>query len=225
MTDFGEKLIQAEEVANYLNQNRDFFHVFPSLLDELSIPHPKSGQAISLLERQIFQLREQRNHLQIEVNTLKDIAGKNGQLLYKVYQFAFKLMATKTEQAAVDVIYEAMQNMFMIEYVSFMSWDVPKLAVKGINQLGISQAWSKSLKEMLVSETPICGLLENDWQNGLFATDQLMNSVCIIPLGDKTVWGVLALGSTTDRFTPDLGTYFLQIMGSLISARLQRLFF
>ncbi len=55
--------IHAEDVANYLNRNREFFHVFPNLLNELSIPHPKSGQEVSLLERQVFQLREQRDSL------------------------------------------------------------------------------------------------------------------------------------------------------------------
>lgn len=224
MSSFSDKRIQAEDVADYLNQNREFFHIFPSMLDNLSIPHPKSGQAISLLERQIFQLREQRDHLQIEVDTLKDIAGENGQLLHKVYDFAFSLMAAQTDQAAVDAVYQSMAEIFKVEHVSFMSWDVPSTSVSGINQLGISQAWSKSLKERVEVGKPACGLLENDWQKGLFATEDLMASVCVIPLGTEKVWGVLALGATTDRFSPDLGTYFLKIMGSLITARLNRLF-
>lgn len=224
MSKFSEKRIQAEDVADYLNQNREFFHIFPSMLDNLSIPHPKSGQAISLLERQIFQLREQRDHLQVEVDTLKDIAGENGQLLHKVYQFAFTLMAAQTEQQAVDAIYNSMADIFKVEHMSFMSWEVPNASVSGINQLGISQAWSKSLKESVEVGKPACGLLENDWQKGLFATDDLMASVCVIPLGSDKVWGVLALGATTDRFSPNLGTYFLKIMSSLITARLNRLF-
>lgn len=224
MSEFGEKSIQAEEIANYLNQNREFFHIFPSLLDELSIPHPKSGQAISLLERQIFQLREKKDSLQIEVDALKDVAGENGELLNKVYEFAFALMATETDQEAVDVIYQMMRDVFKVDYVSFMSWDIPKVAIKGVNQLGISQSWSKSLKEKIIPEKPMCGLLENEWQKGLFTTEELMQSVCIISLGKSKVWGVLALGSTTDRFTSNLGTYFLQVMGSLITARLQRIF-
>jgi len=224
MSEFGEKSIQAEEIANYLNQNREFFHIFPSLLDELSIPHPKSGQAISLLERQIFQLREKKDSLQIEVDALKDVAGENGELLNKVYEFAFALMATETDQEAVDVIYQMMRDVFKVDYVSFMSWDIPKVAIKGVNQLGISQSWSKSLKEKIIPEKPMCGLLENEWQKGLFTTEELMQSACIISLGKSKVWGVLALGSTTDRFTSNLGTYFLQVMGGLITARLQRIF-
>jgi len=66
--------------------------------------------------------------------------------------------------------------------------------------------------------------LEAQWQKGLFQTDKPMQSVCVIPLGIQSVWGALALGATTDRFNPELGTYFLKVMGQMISARLQRLF-
>ncbi len=225
MTEFREKVIQAEDVANYLNQNREFFHVFPNLLDELSIPHPKSGQAISLLERQIFQLRENKNNLLLEVDTLKNIAVENSPKLQNIYKLSFELMSAETEQEAIDVVYNVMTELFSIEHVSFMSWEVPHLAVKGINQLGISQDWSKSLKEVLLPEKPICGSLEKEWQKGLFATDKLMKSVCVIPLGKGKVWGVLALGSTNERFGLGLDTDFLQVMGNLITARLQRLFY
>ncbi len=216
--------IHAEDVANYLNRNREFFHVFPNLLNELSIPHPKSGQEVSLLERQVFQLREQRDSLQVEVDTLKDIAGENGVLLHKVYDFSYALMATETEQAAVDEVYRVMHELFEVEEVTMISWDVPKQIVNGLHQLGFSQAWSNSLKETLLPNKPVCGLLEDTWQRGLFHTDQPMQSVCVIPLGRDRVWGALALGATTDRFSPDLGTYFLKVMGQMVTARLQRLF-
>jgi len=51
-----------------------------------------------------------------------------------------------------------------------------------------------------------------------------MKSVCILPLGQEAVWGVLALGSQTERFNPNLGTYFLTMMSELITAKLQHLF-
>ena len=69
--------------------------------------------------------------------------------------------------------------------------------------------------------------MENEWQKGLFQTHEAMQSICLLPLGDEAtgrVWGVLALGSKTDRFRPDLGTYFLTMMSELVSARLNHLF-
>ena len=214
----------AEEVANYLIHNPTFFHVFPNLLDALSIPHPKSGQAVSLLERQIFQLREQRDTLKIEVDNLMDIASANGQLFYKVQQFTKALMATQTEQSMVTAIYEQMNGLFEVDQVSMVSWDVPKTSLEGVSQLGVSQSWSEALKTSLKIHSPVCGLLENEWQKGLFNTSEAMQSVCLLPLGDAAVWGVLALGSKTNRFHSDLDTYFLNMMAELISARLNHLF-
>ena len=172
----------------------------------------------------MFQLREQRDSLQVEVDTLKDIAGENGKLLHKVYEMSFALMATQNEQQSVDAIYQSMQTIFDVEQVSLMSWELPSQSVQGMNQLGISQTWSEALKSTLSVDKPVCGLLESEWQKGLFSTSEPMQSVCLIPLGSDRVWGVLALGSTTDRFQPDLGTYFLKVMGQMISARLQHLF-
>jgi len=216
--------LKEEDVANFLNQNRAFFHVFPNLLDDLSIPHPESGKAVSLLERQIYQLRHQRDELKVEVDTLIDIAGENGRLLHKVRDFSKVLMATRSEQAAVDCIINEMKTRFDVEAVALVTWDVPDISLHGVTQLGVSQTWVQTLKTTLHPDEPACGVLENDWQKGLFHTDDLMKSVCLLPLGEKRVWGVLALGSTSERFHSDLGTYFLKIMAEMVTARLQHLF-
>lgn len=216
--------IHAEDVAEFLNRNREFFHVFPNLLNDLSIPHPKTGEEVSLLERQVFQLREQRDHLKVEVETLKDIAGENGVLLHKVYQFSNALLGATSNQATVDVIYHIMETLFEVEAIALISWALPNEPIQGMTQLGLSSAWSNSLKSTLEVDKPRCGLLEAQWQKGLFQTEQPMQSVCVIPLGQESVWGALALGATTDRFNPELGTYFLTVMGQMMSARLERLF-
>lgn len=216
--------IHEEDVANFLNCNREFFHVFPNLLDELSIPHPETGRAVSLLERQIYQLRKQRDELQVEVDTLINIAGENGQLLNKIKEFTKGLMASRGEQAAVDCILQEMQRRFDVEEVALVTWEMPAISLHGMMQLGISQTWAETLKASLRPQEPACGLLEDHWQKGLFHTDKPMHSVCLLPLGEDRVWGVLALGSTTDRFHPNLGTYFLRIMAEMITARLSHLF-
>lgn len=222
-----QSTISAEEVAGYLSKNPTFFHVFPNLLDSLSIPHPKSGEAVSLLERQVHRLREQKEALQVEVDTMVDIAGENGQLFQKVQNFTRDLMTTQTEQAAMDCIYQQMQQEFSVDQVAAVSWEVPSTSLHGLSQLGVSQTWSNAMKGTLTLSKPVCGLVENDWQKGLFQTSEPMQSICLLPLGDESsgrVWGVLALGSKTSRFHPGLGTYFLAMMADLVSAKFNHLF-
>lgn len=216
--------IHAEHVADYLAHNPEFFHVFPNLLDKLSIPHPSSGKAVSLLEHQVWQLREQKEKLQDEVDSLVDIAGDNGRLLHKVQQLTRQMMAAETEQQAVDAIYAQMRDVFKVDYMTLVSWEVPRQGIQGISQLGVRQDWVKNLRETLQPGKPVCGLIEEKWKTGLFHGESNVHSVCCLPLGWDRVWGVLALGSPTDRFQPDLGTYFLKVMSELITARLNRLF-
>ena len=52
-------LVNEREVAAFLCRYPDFFERHPEILTELSIPHPDSGQAVSLLERQLTALRAQ----------------------------------------------------------------------------------------------------------------------------------------------------------------------
>lgn len=219
-----DKKISPEDVASYLAGNPEFFHLFPNLLESLSIPHPDTGKSISLLERQVFMLREQKIHLQDEVDSLVSIAGDNVNLLQKVQLLAKNLLQAENADAAVQTIYEQMQSSFKVDLVNLYSWDVPSQSVAGLNQLGLSQSWVSTFKENLVPGKPVCGLLEADWSAGLFPKTKEVASICCLPLGWDKVWGVLALGSTTDRFQPDLGTYFLKIIAELISARLNRLF-
>lgn len=216
--------IHAEHVADYLAHNPEFFHVFPNLLDQLSIPHPSSGTAVSLLERQVWQLREQKERLQDEVDSLVSIAGDNGRLLQKVQQLTRQLLTAETEQQAVEAIYSQMREVFKVEFVTLVTWEVPRVGVVGMSQLGVRQDWVKTLRETLQPGKPVCGLIEEKWKSGLFHGESNIHSLCCLPLGWDRVWGVLALGSPTDRFQPDLGTYFLKVMAELITARLNRLF-
>ena len=43
--------LDAQQVAEWLLENPDFFQQHEMLLDHLSLPHPQTGSSISLLER------------------------------------------------------------------------------------------------------------------------------------------------------------------------------
>ena len=53
--------LTAQQVMEYLKSHPDFFDQAPHLLSEINVPHPQSGQAISLVERQASVLRERIN--------------------------------------------------------------------------------------------------------------------------------------------------------------------
>ena len=50
--------LTAEMVADYLRRHPEFFNDHPELVAEIAVPHG-SGDAVSLVERQVRALREQ----------------------------------------------------------------------------------------------------------------------------------------------------------------------
>ena len=65
----------AKQVAEYLKAHPDFFDKSPGLLSEINVPHPQSGQAISLVERQASVLRERIKSMELKLAELL----RNGQ--------------------------------------------------------------------------------------------------------------------------------------------------
>jgi uncharacterized protein YigA (DUF484 family) len=55
--DFVVEALSDESVRDYLEANPDFFERHSALLSALSVPHG-SGEAVSLVERQVSMLRQ-----------------------------------------------------------------------------------------------------------------------------------------------------------------------
>ncbi len=56
--------MKPEDVAQYLQENPQFFETYADMLAEIKIPQPYDGRAISISERQISTLREKNKLLQ-----------------------------------------------------------------------------------------------------------------------------------------------------------------
>ena len=65
--------ISEKEVMSFLQQNPDFFDANPHVLADIKLQHV-SGKAVSLIERQVAVLREQRKKLKRQLQDLVDIA-------------------------------------------------------------------------------------------------------------------------------------------------------
>ena len=86
----------------------------------------------------------------------------------------------------------------------------------------------KALTNVYRRGKPICGPLSEEQSEALFATRSndvpALASAAMIPLGTSGVHGALVLASRKgERFVPDMGTLFLELMGELVTVALQRL--
>ena len=79
------------EVVSFLRANPTFLDRHPELLRQMSIPHA-SGDAVSLLERQVTVLREDNQKLRRQFEELVGHARRNESLNKRVHALVLKLM-------------------------------------------------------------------------------------------------------------------------------------
>jgi len=84
--------VDEKMVADYLRHHADFFERHQGLLAELHLPH-KTGVAVSLVERQIKVLREQRKQLKNKLGGLIRNAQYNEELSQRLHQLTLKLLS------------------------------------------------------------------------------------------------------------------------------------
>ena len=92
-----------EAVMQYLRDNPDFFGRHPMLLTDLSLPHD-SGQAISLVERQVAILRERNIDMRRRLNHLVGAANTNDTLFEKTRRFTLDMLDC-VDLAAIDRVF------------------------------------------------------------------------------------------------------------------------
>ena len=95
--------LSADQVASYLKQHPDFFINRDSLLAEITLPH-ESGQAISLLERQVKILRERSIESRHTLNQLLETAKYNDQLFNVTRALILALLMDLQEKHGMALI-------------------------------------------------------------------------------------------------------------------------
>lgn len=86
--------ISANDVAQFLKDNPAFFLKNEALLADLYLPHA-SGDAVSLLERQVSILRERNIDMRKRVSELLENGQRNDALFLKTKNLVLELLRTK----------------------------------------------------------------------------------------------------------------------------------
>jgi hypothetical protein len=219
------------EVAAYLQAHPDLISRYPAVLEAMNVPHD-SGSAVSLIERQVNGLRTTNRQLQARFNELIETARDNEQRVVHLNRLAKVLV---TAQAAAELVPElayCLQQHLDVDHIyvglSGKDGDVEALADGELHAITDDNAAGKALTNVFRRGKPICGPLSEEQSEALFGTRTNdvppLSSAAMIPLGTQGVHGALVLASRKGtRFVPDMGTLFLELMGELVTAALQRL--
>jgi uncharacterized protein YigA (DUF484 family) len=84
------KKLDPKDVEIFLLENLDFFKEREALVTELKFSHPETQGASSLLERQIYKLRDEQKELMELLTNFMETATLNEDLFNKSKEFNIK---------------------------------------------------------------------------------------------------------------------------------------
>ncbi|MDR0996460.1 MAG: DUF484 family protein [Zoogloeaceae bacterium] len=207
----------ATGVAEYLEKNPHFFERHPELLTRLYLPDPHEGRAISLTERQVLAMREKIRHLEGRLSELFSYGEENDVIGERMHRLTVALIGAPDFEAIVAALNWHLTEDFLIPHVA-----VCMFAEEPSDEDIALKTLAGNLK------APYCGPLDR-LENatlpfGAFAGQ--VSSGALVPLRDRkgaAIVGLIALGSEDEgRFYESMGTLYLERLGELVFAALER---
>jgi len=213
-----ERTLTEEQVCEYLRKHGSFFNHHPDLLIEMTLPHD-SGEAISLVERQVALLRERNIDLRHRLSKLLDNARANDVLFDKTRRLLLTLLESKNLTQLVDSLHFSLDRDFGIPFSSLILFG-------GSKQLPLSRAKILSIQEaqrqapgLIQSNKPQCGDLPREYMTFLFGEKAAsVGSAAVVPLVYGQCFGLLAVGNNDPHYyRSSMGTLFLTYIAEVLN--------
>jgi len=217
-----------ERIERYLALNPDFFERHQQLLARMRLPHMRTGSTVSLVERQVEVLRDQKSDADRRLAEFIAVARANDGLAERIHRFTRRLMRAATPAAALTSIEASLREDFKaFNCVLLLTTPVESLQndyEPFLRKLPADDANIRTFEALLATGKPRCGQVRDSQRDFLFGPEAAsIGSVALVPLGDGGSLGLLALGSAErERFHPGMSTEFLKRMGEMITDALQR---
>jgi uncharacterized protein YigA (DUF484 family) len=211
-----------ETIADYLQQNPDFFERHAALLAKLKLPHGRGAATVSLIERQVAVLREKNDKLEARLRELIEVARDNDVLAGKIHRLACRLLRARTPATLIEAIEASLREDFGASEWLLLLWpgaqsEFTQVTTRHLRLIDAAAPELKMFETLFESGRPRCGQIRDSQRDYLFGTGTIeIGSAALVPLGTP-VAGLLAIGSPdTDRFHPTMSTEFLARIGNLV---------
>jgi len=211
--------LSAENVVEFLQAHPDFFEDKPGLLEEIVIPHPHGGRAISLAERQHLQLREKNKLLESKLRELLQFGEENDAIGEKVHRFSLALLTANTLESLLPTITLSLREDFAVPHVALRIWADPVQPTGQPEFTDVSHD-IKAFADPLVR--PYCDT-HAPFETASWFGDAapLLKSFAIVALRSENAFGLLVMASEDpQRFYPEMGTLYLKRIGELATVAL-----
>lgn len=204
-----------QKVADYLVAHPDFFEHHPDALAAIDIPHP-TGDAVSLIERQVRSLREQSQNYRAQLEHLVTVARENESLSQRLHRLTLALIETRSFDEVLNTLQDELRSLFKADAVEMKLFSREELDTHA------DEAGPAMFRDFVERQRPSCGELPAEQLEYLFGPQASeTGSVALIPVQSSPLVGVLAIGSRDpERFHASKGVDFLQRLADVVSATL-----
>ena len=215
----------ADQIADYLRKNPEFFIEQEGLLADLSLPH-ESGKAISLLERQVTILRDRGIEARQKLNNLLENARNNDQLFDTTRNLVMALLRANNLTEIVAVAQENLSNHTNIDACQIILIEQPQLDVSNAVKIDSEKNLKTDFADVFRLKRTHCGTLTQDQIDYLFAdSGKSIRSTALCPVvNNSEVFALLAFGNQEENFfNINLDTLFLDFIGQVVGAVFYRM--
>lgn len=214
--------MKSEEVAQYLQNNPQFFEDYADLMSRMVIPHPHGGRTISITERQMLSLRDKNRQLEAKMGELLQFGEENDVISEKMHRLGVAIIAAGTFQSVIHTLNFHLRDDFAIPHFALRLWNRPESTSELPEFAGVSeelQTFSETLNHPYCGST--AGFETASWF-GAAAAHVRSQGLIALRNGGGTI-GMIALGSEdSQRFYSGMGTLYLERLGEMASAALAR---
>ena len=237
MTNSTMSPITEDDIANFLVNTPEFFERHAEILGSIRLSSPHGNRAVSLQERQAELMREKIKGLELRMMDMVRNGGDYSVIAEHVHAWTLHVLQVAKAVDIPQVLVRRIEIAFDIPQAAIKVWDVSKTAKKEAFAKGCSEDVQNFANTLT---TPYCGA-----NTGFEVVEWLprpdeAKSLAIIPLrafesssvtpineGVKVLppaIGLLVLASEDEhRYHSGMGTVFLDQIGELASAALNRL--
>lgn len=217
-----ETALDDASIIEHLRRNPDFFVRHQAVLSELNLPHA-SGQAVSLIERQVEILRERNVTMRRRMNDLLQAARTNDELFAKTRSLNLALLEVSSWHELNEVLATHVLVDFEADFVCcHVTGGTPSTTLDHIR----NHHGGIPFDHLISSEAQVCATLREEELDTVFPHGEHngTGSAVILPLALQAENGVLCIGSRDpQRFSQDMDTLFVQYIADILAKVMNRL--
>ena len=216
--------LRAEQVAEYLLEHPDFFEQHSSVLAELILPH-ESGEAISLVEKQVSILRERNEDIRQRLDSLLKTARDNDRLFTKTQALVLSLFEATTLDEVVSTLQSSLRDDYALDSHTLILLGEASDFPDANARFETAESLQENFSSLTESSHAICGVFRDSEMQFLFPdASRPMGSAAVVPLRSDKTFGLLAVGSfDPHHYRSSMGTLFLSYIADILNRLVPRL--